>query len=88
MSKEPTKNHTAIVNTLLSSVEFGLFHNLLIALLSAVITQPLSAVINYALDNNLMTKVQIDESLKGFYSPDYIKKKFIVPVRRARRASY
>ena len=49
---------------------------------------PIKDLINYALDNNLMTQEQVAEALKNHYSSTYIYQKFIVPVRRERRANY
>jgi hypothetical protein len=56
--------------------------------LAAYRRAPIQDLINYAIDHNLMTQDQIAEALEKHYSPTYIYQKFIVPVRRERRANY
>jgi hypothetical protein len=77
MSKVPMNNITASSTSPIRKVISDLF---------ALQRAPLSAIINYALDHKLMTKDQVDQALKNHYSSSYIYNKFIVPVRRARKA--
>lgn len=56
--------------------------------IAALRRAPIQDLINYAIDNGLMTEEQVADALKKHYSPTYIYQKFIVPVRRARKTNY